>query len=46
VPREVAAHERRLRPYEVSPSTNGHITGGAKSAQYGSVVAPLFTMVL
>ncbi|KAJ9114925.1 hypothetical protein QFC20_001299 [Naganishia adeliensis] len=30
----------------ISPSISGRVTGGAKSAQYGSVIAPLFTMVL
>ncbi|KAI0052394.1 DUF1295-domain-containing protein [Auriscalpium vulgare] len=30
----------------ISPSTNGTLTGGARAAQYGAVVSPLFTMLL
>lgn len=30
----------------VSPSTNGPVDGGAKSAQYGAVVGPIFTTLL
>lgn len=30
----------------ISPSTNGRVDGGAKSAQYGAVVGPIFTTLL
>ena len=29
----------------ISPSTNGTLPSGAKAAQYGAVVSPLFTML-
>jgi hypothetical protein len=29
----------------ISPSTNGTLSGGAKAAQYGAVVSPLFTIL-
>ncbi|KAH9963483.1 hypothetical protein BGW80DRAFT_829350 [Lactifluus volemus] len=30
----------------ISPSTNGTLSGGAKAAQYGAVVSPLFTILV